>query len=114
MPFSETWDCSQKAISRKWLRPYTNTVYMTIGACTARCCASATKRMRNCKQNFPTFRKKTWDQVFAFIHARFRSDRAKKADHEQWDDVGQGLWKIMQETRNGTQCSAELRRRCGL
>jgi hypothetical protein len=36
----------------------------------------------------------TWEEVFTFIHRRFRTYRYQKKDHGQWDRSGHELWKL--------------------
>jgi hypothetical protein len=40
-----------------------------------------------------TLPQKTWEGVLHFIYERFRQFDRLKTDHEQWDGVGQELWK---------------------
>lgn len=42
----------------------------------------------------------TWAQVLSFIYRRFERYRSRKADHDQWDRVGQLLWNAAAQIRN--------------
>lgn len=45
----------------------------------------------------------TWDEVLDFIYHRFRSYRAVKAQHEQWDDTGNWLYHLAEGCPQGEQ-----------
>ena len=36
----------------------------------------------------------TWDSALHFIHERFQSNQICKADHDQWPEIGQELWRL--------------------
>lgn len=44
--------------------------------------------------------RRTWVDVISFIHERFSEYRRIKADHEQWDILGQRLWRHFKVSRS--------------
>lgn len=36
----------------------------------------------------------TWEEILRFIHCRFRCYRQQKANHPQWDRIGQTMWAL--------------------
>lgn len=66
------------------------------------------------RQRYPDVPQKTWADLIAFIHQRFRTYRTRKTDHEQWDEEGKQLWTMSERHRDGAAFEREVRRRFGL
>ena len=45
----------------------------------------------------------TWSETLSFIFERFAAYRRQKESHGQWDEQGQALWKLSEETRNSQE-----------
>jgi hypothetical protein len=61
----------------------------------------------------PKLIQKTWDDVLRFIYGRFSRFDKRKTDHEQWDEVGQQLWKAFLRSRV-EDFSSNVRKLAGL
>jgi hypothetical protein len=58
--------------------------------------------------------RRTWDQVSAFIYARFTEYRRIKADNEQWDPVGKELWRHCTAAHSKEDFVARVKAACSL
>jgi hypothetical protein len=48
------------------------------------------------RKRHPQALQKPWGGVIEFIHARLMQWSRLKADHEQWDEAGQSLWRLFE------------------
>ncbi len=62
----------------------------------------------------PNAPKRTWADLLAFIFARFGEHRRIKADHEQWDPVGQELWRHFTCAAGQEAFIAGVKASCGI
>lgn len=76
------------------------------------CVGNSTNEALHCR--YPQVPQKTWHHLIEFIHQRFHTYRSRKTDHEQWDAVGQKLWAMSEQYRNGQEFEREVRRQFGL
>ena len=63
---------------------------------------------------YPDVPQRTWRQVLEFIHRRFDSNEARKADHEQWDGTGQALWRCFEDQKDRDRFVRTILMSCGL
>jgi hypothetical protein len=61
------------------------------------------------KERYPDVPQRTWEQVLRFIYRRFRTYRREKANHGQWDDAGQELWRCFEKAPCVTDFVASIK-----
>ena len=53
-----------------------------------------------------------WEEIIAFIHKRFRTYFGIKAQHEQWDEVGQKLYQFAVDHEDLARFEEKVRNYC--
>jgi len=59
-------------------------------------------------RDLPECQQLTWSNVAQFIHRRFTTHMDQKKQHQQWDDLGQWLWRWATSV-NGPEFERKLR-----
>lgn len=61
--------------------------------CVCLCCIGSSQN-HQLAVGFPECQQITWGEIAMFIHHRFMCHMDHKKQHQQWDDVGNHLWKL--------------------
>jgi hypothetical protein len=65
-------------------------------------------------KQYPEVPQRTWREISAWMYRRFDRHHNRKADHNQWDEVGQAIWSHFRNTNSAEDFEAALRGRFSL
>ena len=89
---------------------YAEGVYDTLDVNLTLCCVGG-KMSREIFKQFPKVPQLIWPDIAAFIYRRFQRYFGQKLSHPQWDETGQALWKLFEDSQSVKEFSATLEAR---